>query len=64
MEYSQQHLLNWLKEHNLIKIAGLEEEVGLPKDTVRHFVKERRNLQLSHFDLVVNKLKEYGYSNT
>lgn len=62
MDYAQQHLLNWLQEHTLIKISGLEEAAGIRKDTIRHFLKERRVLVKAQYDLVVDILENYGYS--
>ena len=49
MNYDQQHLLSWLNKRPLIKISKLEEISNCPKDTIRHFIKERRNLSEEYF---------------
>lgn len=61
MSYREQHLRDWLKDHSLISIFALEKEAELPKDTVYHFVKERRGFPEKHYDKLCRILYDYGY---
>lgn len=61
MEYEQIHLLNWLKKSHLINIRKLEKASDCPKDTIRHFVKERRSLSNEHLQGVYKALAPYGF---
>lgn len=61
MDYEQQYMLNWLKERPLINISKLEELSGCPKDTVRHFLKERRTLSGKQLKAVQEVLYFYGF---
>lgn len=63
MNYDQQHLLSWLKKRPLIKISKLEEISDCPKDTIRHFIKERRNLPEGQFRTIEKVLSTYGYTS-
>lgn len=63
MNYEQQHILNWLKERPLINISKLEELSGCPKDTVRNFMKERRQLSVKHLKAIQEVLYLYGFVN-
>ena len=64
MNYDQQHLLSWLNKRPLIKISKLEEISNCPKDTIRHFIKERRNLSEEHFNNIEKVLITYGYTSS
>lgn len=64
MNYDQQHLLSWLNKRPLIKISKLEELSDCPKDTIRHFLKERRELSRKHFKSIENSLSNYGYATS
>ena len=61
MVYEEQHLRNWLKQHPLISINALEKEAQLPKDTVNHFVNERRGFPKKHYEKLLPILFDYGY---
>ncbi len=61
MDYKEQHLRDWLKEHPLISIYALEKEAKLPKRTVYHFVNERRGFPEKHYGKLCNILYDYGY---
>ena len=61
MSYKQEHLRGWLKERPLLKIALLEEEAGLAKDTIYHFKNDRRGFPDKHYDKLVNILYKYGF---
>lgn len=62
MNYNQKHLRDWLLSRNLIKIAELEKQSDCPKDTIRHFLKERRKITETHFHSIENVLMSYGYT--
>lgn len=61
MDYEKQHLRNWLLDHSLIKIAALEIEAELPKDTLTHFINERRGFPEKHYSKLLSILLKYGY---
>ena len=63
MNYDQQHLLSWLNKRPLIKISQLEILAHCPKDTIRHFIKERRNLSEEQFRSIKHVLHTYGYTS-
>lgn len=60
MDYKQHHLRNWLADHPLISIQGLEALCEIPKDTLRHFMKERRALPERYLGVVTTALLPYG----
>lgn len=60
--YSQQHLKNFLISHPAIRLHYIESECEMPKNTLHHFVKERRNLPLKHFEVLEEELSNYGYT--
>lgn len=61
MAYAQKHLLDWLNNHPCISIECLEGMAESPQNTLRHFLKERRNLPDKHFKNIVSVLLNYGY---
>lgn len=63
MTYKHSHLLNWLKSHDCISLSCLEKKAYIPKDSLRHFIKERRDLSIKHFDSLENILFDYGYKS-
>lgn len=60
--YNQQHLRNFLLSHPAINIAYIENSCSLPDGTLRHFMKNRRNIPLKYFEDVKSKLSHYGYT--
>lgn len=63
MNYNQLDLLTWLSDRPLINISKLEELSGCPKDSIRHFLKERRNIAEHHFNSIEKVLSSYGYAS-
>ena len=63
MTYNQNNLLEWLKTHKLINISKLEEESNIPKDTIRHFINDRRTISNENFEKVIKILYYYGYTS-
>ena len=61
MQYVQSHLRQWLLEHPLINISGLEKSAQVPKDTLRQFIKERQNLPKKHIGSIEEIIIAYGY---
>lgn len=61
MDYRQSHLKSWLSHRKLLKIELLEELAGIPKDTLRHFLKERRELPEIHYQSITACLHDYGF---
>lgn len=61
LNYEQQHIRTWLQEHQLINISKLEEAANVPKDTIRHFLSERRTIPSTHISKVVDIIMDYGY---
>lgn len=62
MDYQKQHLRAWLIERPLIKIEALEEQAGCSKGTIRHFLKDRRNISANHLVSIGEALSIYGYT--
>ncbi len=61
MTYSHYHLLDWLRNHTCINLSELSKQAGVPKDSLRHFVKERRNISEDNRLKIEQILIEYGY---
>lgn len=61
LNYNQQHIRTWLQKHQLINISKLEEAANVPKDTIRHFLNERRTIPLTHIHKVEDIIMKYGY---
>jgi len=61
MDYRQNHLRAWLLEHDLISIGALEDRAEIPRDTLRHFKKERVAVPEKHMDNLEKVLFDYGY---
>lgn len=61
LTYVDQHLKKFLETHELLKIRGLEREIGLPDKTLTYLKKGERGLPKVYLDKVVAKLEEYGY---
>jgi hypothetical protein len=61
LSYDQLHLKTFLLEHPAISVLQIESICGLPKDTLRHFLKERRNIPAKYFDTVSDELMKYGF---
>lgn len=61
MDYQKQHLRDWLLERPLIKIEALELKAGCPQATIRHFLKERRNISANHLETISKVLSIYGF---
>lgn len=63
MTYQHQHLLNWLNTHPCINISEVERLAMMPKGTLRHFVKDRRDITNNNFIHVEKILIHYGYQS-
>jgi len=63
MDYQKQHLRDWLIKRPLIKVEALEEKAGCSKGTIRHFLKDRRNISANHLDAITEILSLYGYTS-
>ncbi len=61
MNYNQHHIRNWLIGRPLISIRALEDVSGCPRGTIRHFLKERRNISESYLESIGEKLSDYGF---
>lgn len=61
LNYEQQHIRAWLQEKPLINISKLEAAAAIPKDTIRHFLSERRNIPNAHISKIVTIITDYGY---
>jgi len=61
MDYRHQNLLTWLNGHTCINLAELERQARLPKDSLRHFTKERRDISKTNLAKAEKILADYGY---
>lgn len=61
MEYTQHHLLQWITSHSCLNLSCIEKECELPKDTLRHFAKDRRMLTDNHYSKLCQFLANYGF---
>lgn len=51
----------YIKELQNITIKSLEEQAGMPKKTLDHFVAGRRELPKKYIPALKKILKKYGY---
>lgn len=61
MNYYQMHIKNFLLSREALSISKLEEIAGIKKDTLRHFLKGRRNLPVKYINDIEEVLIKYGY---
>lgn len=61
LSYNQIHLRNFINAHPAINISQIEIICDIPTATLRHFMKERRNIPVKYFDLVVAEMTKYGF---
>ena len=61
MRNEENNLRIWLREHPLISIYALEKEAELPRDTLNHFINQRRGFPQKHYDKLITILYGYGY---
>ena len=55
-----EEVLNFLNSHPALSVKTLEDEGGLPKNTLSN-LKSRGGLNAKHFDKVANVLAKYGF---
>lgn len=55
-------IILWFEAHPLIKIAGVEDEVGIPKGVLGKALKCERPLPEEYLPGVIEVIKKYGYS--
>lgn len=63
LSYSENHLRNFLLDHPAINISKIEMICKIPKDTLRHFVKSRRNISEKYLEIIICQLERYGYKS-
>ncbi|NKI28175.1 hypothetical protein HCG49_16595 [Arenibacter sp. 6A1] len=61
MDYKYIPLRNWLLERDALSIRKLEVNCGIPKDTLRHFLSERRDFPEKHYRSLLKELVKYGF---
>lgn len=61
VDYNQQHLRDFLLSRSAISIAQIEVDSKVPNGTLRHFLKNRRDIPVKYFGRVENELMNYGY---
>jgi hypothetical protein len=61
MDYKYTTLRNWLLERDALSIRKLEDNCEMPRDTLRHFLNERRNFPEKHYGPLLEELVKYGF---
>ena len=51
----------WLITNDCLSLSCLETKADIPKGTLRHFIKERRNLPYIHYQSLKDVLYKYGF---
>lgn len=59
--YKQAKLRNFLTNNPFFKIQALEDKCEIPRGTIRHFIKERRDLPEDAFQKLEKILFELQY---
>jgi predicted transcriptional regulator len=61
MNYEQNHLRNFFTNRPALNLSELDRICQLPLGTLRHFMKERRELPVHHIEVVNRELYKYGF---
>lgn len=61
MNYNLQHIRRWFEEHPAISTSKIEMLCEIPKDTLRHFIKDRREIPEKFISKLQKELANYGY---
>jgi hypothetical protein len=56
----EQKILDWLREHDLIKHLALEKKCGMPQGCIYKAMNGRISLPEKHMILMVEELQKYG----
>jgi hypothetical protein len=56
-----EHVLEWLKEHDLISINALEIKAGIPQRNLHKVLNGQRPLPVKYHKVLIKILKGYGY---
>lgn len=62
MKEHEQLLKEWFKEKDALDISRVEDNSGIPSNTLRHFLKDRRGFPQKHFEALKNELVKYGFN--
>ena len=54
-------IIVWFETHQLIKVAGVEDEVGIPKGVLGKALKSERPLPEEYLPGLIEVIKKYGY---
>lgn len=57
-------IVNWLRDHDLIKHLALEKKIGMPQGCIYKAIKGKIKLPQHHIILLLEELKPYGLSMT
>lgn len=63
MLYEDNYLRNWFLERPALKISLIEENSEIPKDSLRHFLKDRRPITKENLIKLKKEIVKYGYVN-
>jgi hypothetical protein len=55
------HVINWIKEHDLINIRGLEKKAGVPIRTIFFALNNYHRLPAKHLPAIYTEIEKYGY---
>jgi hypothetical protein len=61
MDYKYTPLRNCLMERDALSFRKLEDNCEMPKDTLRHFLNERKNFPEKHYGPLMEELSKYGF---
>lgn len=53
----------FFKDRPCLSILCIEREAGIPKKTLEHYLKGRRELNQQHKEKLIPVLEKYGYKN-
>lgn len=61
MTYENLYLKNWLTERTALNLSQLEKDSGVTKDSLRHFLKDRRPLSGDNLQKLKIEILKYGF---
>lgn len=61
--YRESHLLNYLSDHEALNLSSIERLSNIPRGTIDHFIKKRRNISEANLNDIETVLSKYGFTS-
>lgn len=61
MSYSENHLRDWLRQHNCLNISCIEKACNIKQRNLSFFINEQRRISVDEYNSVCKFLLNYGF---